>query len=365
MKVVLHNPFRGKGYAESELGIRMVNAFAAIGHKAIEASSVKEINRFDPAFVLSMHPTIAKVTKYPTYGCMWSPPPHYSEWGDDIKANIRSYDGYFYGSKATSDWTAELVSHSGKAASMGLLVPSCNATIFAPGERLRSGKVRIAYFGKNWDGDRHRSLFEQLANEGFMDFYGPPDAWRYLKSGYKGLVPFNGRAVVETYRIAGAGIFLHSDQHTHFATPSMRIFEIVAAGAVAICGRHGFIEDMFGDSVLYIDIDSRPEEQVECIRRHLLWINENNGAALKIAARAHAIFAGYSLECLFQGAVQSFCRQGGRHVEPDLNLVDRPRGAWFPWFATTLGDARSLGARSIARGMKSFGRVTKAIRGND
>lgn len=345
MKVVLHNPFRRKGYAESELGIRMVNAFAVIGHKAIEASSVKEINRFDPAFVLSMHPTIAKVTKYPTYGCMWSPPPHYSEWGDDIKANIRSYDGYFYGSKATSDWTAELMSHSGKAASMGLLVPSCNATIFAPGERLRSGKVRIAYFGKNWDGDRHRSLFEQLANEGFMDFYGPPDAWRYLKSGYKGLAPFNGRAVVETYRIAGAGLCLHSDQHTHFATPSMRIFEIVAAGAVAICGRHGFIEDVFGDSVLYIDMDSRPEEQVECIRRHLLWINENNGAALKIAARAHAIFAGYSLECLLQGAVQSFCRQGGRHVEPDLNLVDRPRGAWFHWFATTLGDARSLGAR--------------------
>lgn len=29
--------------------------------------------------------------------------------------------------------------------------------------------------------------------------------------------------------------------------------------------------------------------------------------------------------------------------EPDLKLVDRPRGLWFPWIATTLGDPRCRG----------------------
>jgi hypothetical protein len=294
MKIALHIPFGGRFVAEKELAPRMVRAFQTLGHEASVVFTADEINGFSPDFVLALHQFAAKTTAYPTYGCLWSPCRDLDN--DAARHSVATYDGYFSASPVINQWVAEVIQRAARPESIGLLLPTTNRTPFEPGKRLRSGEAEVAYFGANWDGERHRPLFEKLDVEGFMAFYGSAPGWSYLRNGYRGSVAFDGEGVIAAIREAGAGLCLHRPEHTEAGIPSMRIFEIAAAGAVAICGRHPFIEEVFGDAALYIDPGADAEEQARSIRQHWSWIRGNAAKAVALAERTHAIGLGYSLE---------------------------------------------------------------------
>ena len=86
----------------------------------------------------------------------------------------------------------------------------------------------------------------------------------------------------------------------------MRIFETVAAGAVAICEDHPFIRDAFGDNVLYINVGDNPDETVRQISSCMAFVRTHPDHARSMTARAHEIFSEhYTLERLMRGVEAS------------------------------------------------------------
>ena len=138
----------------------------------------------------------------------------------------------------------------------------------------------------------------------YMDIYGAKGAWSYLSNSYRGLLPFDGTSIVKALNRAGVGLCLHKDEHRETATPSLRIFEITASGAVAICQEHPFIREAFGDAVLYLDWSLDATGKVAQISEHMRWIAANPEAARQMSKKAYDIFAErYSLEVLLRNLI--------------------------------------------------------------
>lgn len=304
MRVAIHNEFFGKNVAETELARRMCLAGEKLGWEIIEVGSSSIIKSFKPDFVLALHFSTPKVTGFPTYGCMWNPVSFFKEWDNKDKAlkNILSYDGYLSSSPQINTWIKDILYGTGK---ISFICPdfytSCHQTIY---KQPQIQNPRLVYIGTNWDGLRYEELFKRLDKEHYLHVYGPSTAWKYLRSAYKGSLAFDGESVISTLNHAGIGLCLHKQQHLDEAVPSMRIFEIVAAGALAICQDHPFIRTAFGDSVLYIDSNLSFTEQVTQISKHVKWVKDNQQQAMAMSLQAHQIFTRkYSLENLLLNIV--------------------------------------------------------------
>lgn len=314
MRIVIHNSFIGKHAAENELSRRISLAVVNLGWEAIEVVSAAEIKEFNPDFVIVTHFDTPKLSEFPTYGCMWNPPVFMEKYEDWIKElnkelmnayfiypefyfrykNILSYDAYLFSSSQIKEWISFRLFNKEKKYFFTPFFTSCNQTNYiSPNIQ----EPYLVYMGTNWDGSRFKQLFKQLDTKNFMRVYG--SNWNYLKKSYKGILPFDGTSVLTTLNQAGVGLCLHRHEHTESETPSMRIFEIVASGAIAICGEHKFIREAFGDSVLYIDINASIPEQVEQISEHINWIKTHQQEALEMSKKAHDIFSKkYTLEKL-------------------------------------------------------------------
>lgn len=304
MRVAIHNEFFGKNVAETELARRMCLAGEKLGWEIIEVGSSSIIKSFKPDFVLALHFSTPKVTGFPTYGCMWNPVSFFKEWDNKDKAlkNILSYDGYLSSSPQIDTWIKDILYGTGK---VSFICPdfytSCHQTIY---KQPQIKNPRLVYIGTNWDGLRYEELFKRLDKEHYMDVYGSSEAWNYLRSSHKSSLPFDGESVIGTLNNAGIGLCLHKQQHIDEAVPSMRIFEIVASGAIAICQYHPFVKKAFGDSVLYIDSNLSFIEQVNQISKHVKWIKDNQLKAMEMSLQAHQIFTEkYSLENLLLNIV--------------------------------------------------------------
>jgi hypothetical protein len=297
MRVAIHNPFK-KCVAETELSRRIYLAADRIGWKAAEVGCADEINQFAPDFVLSLHFQAAKLTAYPTYGCMWNPPVFFEKEEKYIK-NTLSYDAYLVSSGDINRWLNHLLYNTPKQYFTAPFYTSCHQVSY---QAPQLEDPRLVYFGVNWDGARFQELFATLDAQSYMEIYGESSGWQYLKQAYRGTLPCDGVSVLHTLNRGGIGLCLHKEQHRQSGIPSMRIFEIVASGAIAICSEHPFITEVFGDCVLSIDSDLSIAETVEQISAHVAWIQSHPQAALEMSKAAHDIFLQhYTLEHLLQG----------------------------------------------------------------
>jgi hypothetical protein len=286
MRIVIHNLYRGE-FAEAELSRRLCLAAASLGWEAIEVGSSTEINQIKPDFVLSLHFRTPKLTEYPTYGCMWNPPAVIESDPCFIK-NILTYDGYLSSSSKVDLWLHHLLYGRAKKFFTLPFYTSCNHVVY---QAPNLNDPHLVYFGTNWDGPRFKQLFEQLDHQEFMQVYGKETAWEYLKNSYCGALPFDGTSVLSTLNQAGVGLCLHTPQHCDAEVPSMRIFEIVASGAIALCEPHPFIAAHFADSVLYIDPDLSPSQKADQIAQTINWIRDHPHQALNLSQKAHRIFS--------------------------------------------------------------------------
>ncbi|MFN5747513.1 MAG: glycosyltransferase, partial [Pseudanabaena sp.] len=316
MKIAIHNSFAEKPCAETELSRRISIASKNLGWETIETSSPHAIKEFNPDFVLVMHFNTPKLYEFPTYGCMWNPPIFFDLYEELLKemrsysrekkdivkyANIFTYDGYLSSSQIVDNWLHEKLDNTTKLFWIAPFFTSTNQTRYIP---PNIQDPHLAYIGINWDGARFKELFKQLDDQNFMEVYGLASKWRYLKKSYKMSLPFDGVSVLNTLRDAGVGLCLHKPEHCEAETPSMRIFEIIASGAIAICGEHKFIRTAFGDNVLYIDTNASITDQVKQISDHIDWIKNNQEKALEMSRIAHDIFSEkYTLEKLLLGII--------------------------------------------------------------
>ncbi len=129
-----------------------------------------------------------------------------------------------------------------------------------------------------------------LEDKGYLQVYGAPKKWEFLKSAYKGFIPANGYSFIKKMREAGVTLILHSSNHLRDSIPTSRIFEATAASTVIISDRHKFVEQEFGDCVLYVDTNQSAEHVSEEIDNHMQWIKNNPDKARELARCAHQIF---------------------------------------------------------------------------
>ncbi len=328
MRIALHNPFAETWFAESELASRICIAAQRLGWQAAEWRSKSDIDAYQPDCVLALHNNSYKAWKFPTYGCMWNPPSFF-EGVDDAVRNVLTYDGYLVSSPVIEDWLYRLLLNTPKPFLKTSFFTSCFATDY---HALTLDKPRLVYFGSNWDGDRFLTFFQQLDRQPYIDIYGKPEGWTFLQQSYRGTLPFDGMSVLQTLHQGGVGLCLHRQEHRHAAVPSMRIFEIVASGAIALCGDHPFIRQAFGDSVLYIDPDATPLDQVQQITQHMAWIAAHPDKARAMSEQAHHIFSEhYTLEALLLGLAELhkavLSKQG--FVTPLSATVSEPKSVSF------------------------------------
>jgi hypothetical protein len=155
-------------------------------------------------------------------------------------------------------------------------------------------KRRLFYGGVCHDsrrGSSYGKLYRLLDGTNYFDVYGVANLWKErTPNSYRGLVYWDGGALLRVMRDAGVSLVLHSDDHLVGATVSPRIFEAAAAANVIICDKHPFVIEHFGDSVLYVNQEAGPEEMFRQIDGHMEWILNNQQQAIDLARRSHRIF---------------------------------------------------------------------------
>ena len=302
MKIAIFNPFIDKFSAETELSKRIYIAASNLGWETLESGSSFEVKTYKPDFVLMLHFNTPKLFEFPTYGCMWNPPIFFEKYGDAIGKpdvpinNILSYDAYLSSGGTIDSWIEDNIKPTNKIYFTVPFYTSCNKRLFSPPSLT---DTKLVYIGTNWDGFRFKRLFKHLDSYSFMQVYGAESGWEFLKNSYQGSLPFDGSSVLEVLNKAGVGLCLHKKEHCDAEVPSMRIFEIVASGAVAICAEHPFIRETFGNTVFYLNNDLNARETCEQIAEYMSWIGSNPQQALEMAHAAHSIFnSKLSLESL-------------------------------------------------------------------
>ncbi len=316
MRIAIHNHYAGQEVAETEFARKICRAASNLGWEAAEVGVSAEINQFHPDFVLALHFRTPKLTQYPTYGSMVNPPAYFLH-DDRFVKNVLSYDGYFSSSDHITAWLKDILYETGKKYLLSPFYTSCQSVSYRP---PRISQPRLLYVGTNWDGPRHQELFRQLDMTPSLDIYGPRGGWSYLHQSYRGVLPFDGSSIFEALNQAGVGLCLHRAEHCAAATPSTRIFEIAASGAIAICQEHSFIRRAFGDSVLYFDDAASPKQAASQISKYMHWIKENPEQALTLSKKAYDIFArDFTLEKLLSDVVphhQRLVEQKGFAISP-------------------------------------------------
>ncbi len=284
VRIALQNSFEQR--AEAELAKRMKMALERIGAHAEIVQTSDEILACEPDFVISLFHSIPKLLPIPTYGCIWNPPESIKADTKVIK-NLLSYDGYLVSGSAGARILEEFVGDMKPDALRAELYTSCFSTDF----QFRSPfSGKLFYAGTNWDGQRHKDLFKELSKRGRLNVYGPKGAWNYIESSYRGEIPFDGNSVLRILNETGAGLVLHKAEHQKAGLPSMRLFETIAAGAVAICQPHPFIVEHFKDAVLFVDSNASNETLADQIENHLKWISLNPDQARRLTEKATSIF---------------------------------------------------------------------------
>jgi hypothetical protein len=276
MRIAVHTAWDPqRAVAEVEIYRRMAVAAEKLGWTCCRSGSTREIEAFAPDLVLAEHFCVPKLTGYPTLGLMWNPPAFWRVHEDYIK-NIISYDGHVFADPATAQFVRDLAAPLAVRFVEGQWFPTCQATALTEGRR-----DGLAYFQTGWDPDRHKRALARLEDAPFVCRYGP----------HHKALPFDGWSVLQALSGHAAALCLHADEHRKLGTPSARVFEAAAAGAVIISDDNSFVRNTFADSALYVDTDAAPERLADQVADHMAWIEKNPDEAAELRRRAHRIFS--------------------------------------------------------------------------
>jgi hypothetical protein len=329
MRIAFLNPW--KNAAENQAFRSLELAAARIGHELVNCTNSDEIQQAEPEFVLAAASTQPKLTKFSTYGVVHEPRDRFLSRRDYFH-NLLSYDGHLAISETLRQFLNNLLFGIGRPTpKIGYYYNSCQENVIDPDflARLKQGKVKLTYFGTNWDNRRVR-FFQLLSDLDDVEIYGPPKSWTAINgNAYKGLLPFDGCSVQKKYRENGIGVVLLSEKHLADDVISNRIFEITSVGAIAICCRTKWIEQVFGDSVYYFDQRLPADAIVDQITSTIELIKRNPLTAYERAQRAYRIFVErFSAEKLLQNAIDyhvALTRESKQFV-----AISSPRSATSP-----------------------------------
>lgn len=194
---------------------------------------------------------------------------------------------------------------------------------------------KMFYCGMNWekalgDNNRHAGLFELLDKTGKVKFYGPDvvESWGGIRPWegydcYQHPIPFDGFSILKEIHSCGICLVISSDVHRRAGAVTNRAYEACAAGAVIISDNNVFMEEYFGDSVLYVTYNKKnPKDTFEQIMEKYQWIVEHKEEALQMAKKAQKTFI--DKFCMEKGLLDVTKNHYGRFktIEKDLFAVN-------------------------------------------
>ena len=283
MRIGIIRYWIGRAAAEHEVVERIKKACEILGHDVVELrADGLMIDGAIPSvdLVLNLHFASGKCTPHLTYGALWNPWRYYAMW--DFKTS--------FANQISNDFLiscgSEKIDRKFTAAGLPKIIKShLNHTVpeIYSSPEIRTDR-KLFYIGINWEKNsnsqgRHHKLLKILDNSGFLEIYGPKRVgevkpWSGFKS-YKGELPFDGKAVLETASKLGVVLVLSSKEHEEDEIMSNRLFEGIASGAAIIGDNHTFITKNFAKSVWQIDNKQCAESQAQQILKFLEEINCN------------------------------------------------------------------------------------------
>lgn len=269
--------------------------FRKLGLESAVFIKSEEIAAFQPDFVLALGHREPKLTQWPTYGVLSEGWLRYQNTRS--LRNILSFDAYFTGVDKVREWLEDVTFGARKlAAPVGFLLPTLPATSWVQ----RTAPITSIAFAEDEEAsDKLKDLVELLIRRPYFRRFVPGQGDRSAARGE------HRNSSVAVFLDHGAGLFLQGANAFGDGVVSGRLFEILAAGAVAICSRNPFIERWFGNSVLYVDQDAPPQVQAWQIDKHMRWLSANPEAAQDLARQAHGIFVEkLALENLLPGVLE-------------------------------------------------------------
>ena len=319
-------PWPGMETAETELLYRMKKAADNIGFKCEWLSDFGEalddtqhttdviVDGEELDFVMTTHYESNKTVDTYYYHLLWNPP--------DIPLNTRYYEGKVLDNYLMNDdyLIYDFGGMSNHLRSMLINKPRNidNASTFVgsfPKSSVLSpclDNPKIFYCGMNWEkamgeNNRHEGLFKLLDKTGKVKFYGPEfvESWGGIRPWegydcYQYSITFDGFSIIKEINSCGICLAISSDAHRRAGAVTNRAYEACAAGAVIISDNNVFMEEYFGDSVLYITYNkNNPKDTFNQIMEKYQWIVENKEQAIEMARKSQKIF------------VEKFCMEKG------------------------------------------------------
>lgn len=301
MRIAIYNPFDPQSpTAEKEITERIRLAAAARGWTAVAVHTSGEVEEAAPDVVLNLHPQQRpKLTLHPWLACFWNPVSFY-EGHPASERHEMSHDGFLISGPRLGQYLDDIFFETPRRPPAAPFhCSSSGARLHSPA--LHSGS-RLFYVGSNWDRARYRGTFSALAAKGLIAVHGPAERWDHLGAAYAGALPFDGRSVINAAAAEGLGLCLHMPGHRAWAVPNMRVFELAAAGCLIVADRHPFLEDAFGDTLLYVDTENGEEELADRIAEAVGFARGAPARGREMAAAAQEIFrARFSLDVLLDG----------------------------------------------------------------
>jgi phosphoglycerol transferase len=300
MKIAILNAFPNLSFsAEREFINRSVSVLSELGHSPRAVGCSDEIYRFDPDLVVLTHESVAKLTDHYTAGFLWSPATFSKNDMERLNA-IRSWDLAVPINAATRTFAQDLRFSEFLRRDVSNIdfYPSCQDVDM---ETPDPSRLSLAYVGVHWDGDRHGNLIRALADKVDLNVYGPSNAWKHLPNNYRGTIPFDGQSLVRTLNRHGAVLAIHKEEHRAESTPSMRVFEAIAARCLVITEPLKPFVDIFGDSLIYLDHSKSSDETATEIARVLENLRKHPEEFQRRIQASHSAFrASASLEVLWR-----------------------------------------------------------------
>lgn len=304
MKIAFVNQFQHAAENQAYQSLRI--AAERIGHELIHCANSGEVEACRPDFVLAPASTRPKLNDFPHYGVLHDPRDSYLLERPFFN-NLRTHDGWVALASTMTHFARDVAFSVGRHQEIGVFYNSCQRQERTTGlaTLLRERRLRIAYFGTNWDKRRSR-MFRVLSREDGIVIGGPRESWPDLESkSYCGELPFDGDSVQAKYAECGVGLCLLSDKHFRGDVVSNRVFEVASVGALAISCDTPWLREHFGDSLYYVDQrlpDPQLLKQILAAREEMY---RDPAAALQRAAHARQVFERkFCGEVLLENAVE-------------------------------------------------------------
>jgi hypothetical protein len=296
-KIAIINPYLQGGHtqtAEMESIARFRQAAKARSIDTEVFAGTQGLEEYDPDFVINKTYQEGKLSKYPTYLHLVIPFGLIKDVPRFVR-NIMTYDGYLIASPSIVDWLNQLCLLHNKKPQI------CEGYFSVPKTEFKScdfKKATAMYMGTNWDGLRHKDLFNLLADGAYLKCYGPKSSWsQYPNSLYMGEIPFDGLSALSFYNSHGIGLCFGMQECDDGNIANNRLFEVPASSAVAICARNEWNKSMYGDAVLYINRNIPTAELAEQIIFNVNWVRSNPAKAQEMTKGAHELFCSkFSME---------------------------------------------------------------------